>query len=172
MKTCAVCNKEFPKESFTTKSAKCTGCLKEYKANWYEENKERTLANAKERYKDPEVRARIKEVSKMWVEANREKSNKIKQDWRKRNKGQVNSFTAKRHAAKMSATPSWANQEHIKSYYAFASFLTSATFGGGYHVDHVVPLQGKDVCGLHVENNLQVLRANDNVRKSNKWKCA
>jgi hypothetical protein len=58
-------------------------------------------------------------------------------------------------------TPKWANKEKIKQFYKQKP--------KGYEVDHIIPLQGKFVSGLHVENNLQYLSKIDNVRKSNKF---
>ena len=65
------------------------------------------------------------------------------------------------------ATPSWANKESIKEIYQLAAKLTEST-GIMHEVDHIVPLKGKTVCGLHVPWNLQVLAAKDNLSKSNK----
>ena len=69
------------------------------------------------------------------------------------------------------ATPSWLTKEHhqqIKDIEAEARRLTKIT-GISYHVDHIIPLQGKNVSGLHVPWNLQILKAEDNLKKSNKF---
>ena len=62
---------------------------------------------------------------------------------------------------KLTRTPTWSNPLKIKEIYDNCP--------EGYHVDHIVPLQGTLVCGLHVENNLQYLLAEDNLRKQNKF---
>ena len=63
-------------------------------------------------------------------------------------------------------TPKWADMEKIKAYYEEARFLTKTT-GKRYTVDHIVPLCGETVCGLHVENNLQIMLGSDNFKKRN-----
>ena len=55
----------------------------------------------------------------------------------------------------------------IENYYWLAQDLR-ATSGENYHVDHIIPLRGKNVCGLHVPWNLQVLPSDINLSKSNK----
>jgi hypothetical protein len=66
---------------------------------------------------------------------------------------------AKKRAAKLNAIPKWANLNKIKTIYDNCPT--------GYHVDHIIPLQGKYICGLHVENNLQYLLASENSSKKN-----
>tara|TARA_R110002153_G_scaffold238949_1_gene393371 strand:- start:6 stop:539 length:534 start_codon:yes stop_codon:yes gene_type:complete len=73
----------------------------------------------------------------------------------------LRSIAAKRRAAKLQRTPAWADLEAIKQFYLNCP--------KGYHVDHDVPLQGVNVSGLHVLNNLVYLTAEDNLKKSNKW---
>ena len=67
---------------------------------------------------------------------------------------------ARHRAIKLNATPKWADREAIDKIYNECP--------AGYHVDHVLPLKGKEVCGLHVSWNLQYLLPADNIAKSNK----
>ena len=69
-------------------------------------------------------------------------------------------FNAQRRAAKLKATPKWADLKAIRAVYAQCPV--------GFHVDHIIPLKGENVCGLHIVENLQILSATDNLRKGNK----
>ena len=62
---------------------------------------------------------------------------------------------------KIKATPKWANIQAISEFYNSCP--------KGWHVDHIIPLKGKNVCGLHVVSNLQYLSAKDNISKGNKF---
>jgi len=80
---------------------------------------------------------------------------------------EINALTAKRRATKKHAKPQWLSREQeqkMLSYYSEARKKSKET-GIDYQVDHIVPLQGKNVCGLHVPWNLQVITADDNRRK-------
>jgi hypothetical protein len=76
-------------------------------------------------------------------------------------RAEYNARNAQRRAQKLNATPFWADLNKIKEFYKSCP--------EGYHVDHIVPLQGVNVCGLHVIENLQYLTVEDNLRKSNKF---
>ena len=58
-------------------------------------------------------------------------------------------------------------RDQIKAFYEVAAQRHSQT-GKPHHVDHIIPLKGKTVSGLHVPWNLQVIKAKDNLKKSNK----
>lgn len=77
----------------------------------------------------------------------------------------VETLAAKRH--RRMRMPPWANPKAIRAVYAEAKRLTDAT-GIPHHVDHIIPLQGELVSGLHVETNLRAIPAVDNLRKHNK----
>lgn len=83
--------------------------------------------------------------------------------WFKNNRAKHNHKEAKRRAKQLNATPKWLTNEDwtkIKNMYE--------TCPEGWHVDHIIPLQGKEVSGLHVPWNLQHLPAKENIIKGNK----
>lgn len=75
---------------------------------------------------------------------------------------------AKRRAAELHRNVAWADHAKIKEIYAHARVM-SEMLGEVWHVDHVIPLQGKLVSGLHVHNNLQILPGIENIRKGNRF---
>lgn len=102
-----------------------------------------------------------------WYQANREHRAASYAAWAKRNKHVVNALIMKRYAAKKNATPAWADYDKIREFYREAARLTEAT-GVRHEVDHIYPLQGKNVSGLHCEANLQIITKLENLRKRNK----
>jgi excisionase family DNA binding protein len=66
------------------------------------------------------------------------------------------------------ATPKWADRKAIARIYLECRQKSRLT-GTPYHVDHIIPLQGRNVCGLHVETNLRISQKVENMRKSNKF---
>lgn len=104
------------------------------------------------------------------------KERKQQAEYRKLNKPLIDALkrtsTIKRRNAQTQATPAWVDVEFERFVFseAFAlAALRKNMFGFSWHVDHVVPLNGKNVSGLHVSNNVQVIPAYDNLRKSNKF---
>lgn len=94
-----------------------------------------------------------------------------KKKYKQNNIGKVNSSTAKRRAAKLQRTPKWLTSDDkwmIEQAYELA-VLRKKMFGFDWHVDHVIPLQGEIVSGLHVPTNLQVIPGRENESKSNKF---
>lgn len=79
----------------------------------------------------------------------------------------INAKSRKYKCEKIQRTPVWADLKKIEEIYAECSRVSKIT-GVKHHVDHIIPLQGKMVCGLHVHNNLQIITAKENHKKLNK----
>lgn len=88
--------------------------------------------------------------------------------WSARNPAKVIANVNKRRADKATRTPKWLTSEQwaaMDEHYVLAQRLSQET-GTDHHVDHIVPLRGKKVSGLHVPWNLQVMTASANLQKS------
>lgn len=180
-KTCTACN--------TEKSRRHAGATKK----WREENRERDLATKRRSYlNNPDW---YKKKARDWDTANPEKKREANNKWRTSEKGLVQNreayardpeaynartkkwkqanpdaireMTRRRQATKLRATPAWVDRGELRAIYQQA-VAAERHDGIKRHVDHIVPLQGKNVCGLHVPWNLQVLTEAENCAKGNK----
>jgi hypothetical protein len=147
----------------------CRSCSNERYRNYRKNNIDKELARSN----------KYKQENKETVSINRiaryRKNSVIEIEkvraWQKLNSDKVNANQARRRAAKLQAMPRWLTAEDktkIVEFYKLAKKLEQET-GVKYHVDHIVPLQGINICGLHVPWNLQVIPAYDNISKSNKY---
>jgi len=144
----------------------CHDCHRERNREWYRDNRKQQNKKAVEwRKANPE---KAKEVWQAFHNRNKEKRAAQHADWASRNKDKRRDTSAKRKAAKLRATPKWVNWKKVRAIYTQAKRLQEFT-GFPMHVDHIVPLQGENVCGLHWEGNLQILPASENISKFNKW---
>ena len=91
----------------------------------------------------------------------RDKDNARARKWAKDNPEKMRANCAKRKAAKLQRTPSWADDLVIRMIYEDCP--------EGMEVDHIIPLQGEIVSGLHVAHNLQYLTKSENCSKGNKF---
>jgi hypothetical protein len=105
------------------------------------------------------------EYRSKYYQENKEKEGAANAEWSKNNLHKKREYRAKRRAIILKATPLWANHTEIKNMYAEADFLSKVT-GIKYEVDHIIPLQGKNVCGFHAHNNLQIIKMSDNRKKA------
>lgn len=185
MKTCTKCGVGKPQSGFLVRSSGrveriCRECNKvacaarhathradanRKRAAWTAANPEREAArNAAWKKAHPEA---VKAISAGWVERNAEQHAAACSRWKKANPGKVASYTRYRQAAQLRATPAWANEFFIEEIYDLAARRTKAT-GFPWHVDHIVPLRSPLVSGLHVEHNLRVIPAVENIAKGNR----
>lgn len=102
-----------------------------------------------------------------WRERNLEHLARSFAAWDKANRPKRIARKARRKAAKKQAAVAWANLAAMDAIYAEAVRLTQET-GIRHEVDHIYPLQGELVCGLHCEANLQILTKTENIRKLNR----
>jgi cytochrome c553 len=133
--------------------------------DWLARNKESFAIYAKAWREANKLR--LVELRRLWTEQNRELLARQAKEYADRNKGRIAAHARARQAQKLLATPAWADKKAIEAFYVEAARLTALT-GIPHHVDHIYPLRSKIMCGLHVETNLQILPATDNIKKGNR----
>lgn len=172
MKTCSRCGIEQEDSRFYKNRRTCKTCYLPIARKWQIENPEKhrksVRASQKKAWDDPLKRVEALQKNKQWRESNPEW---VKEHARKYYEENPDIFAQHRrlraHKLKQQ-TPSWADKRKIKEHYIQARALSKET--GIHHcVDHIIPLQGEFVSGLHVENNLQILTKTENSRKHNKY---
>lgn len=89
-------------------------------------------------------------------------------DGKARRQAALTIYRAAIRASNLQRTPAWADREAIAEVYRRAKSMTLTT-GIPHHVDHIIPLRGQTVSGLHVAGNLQILTAAENLTKSNRF---
>lgn len=190
-KLCETCKINTPHYTRVDKGGKlvakqCKICKAALHTKHYEENKEEYLQRAREQRKNnPIGMAKLKHEyylrnvdavkmrSKTWAANNKERvatfNRRSGRVYRLKYPDKLAAKNAMRKAHKIKATPPWLTEDQvgeILAKYTEAKQLTEET-GVQHHVDHIVPLRGALVRGLHVPWNLQVLTMYENCSKGN-----
>lgn len=151
------CRNGHLEERFTL-DARCLGCSREHSAKSRAKHLEARRAVDRE-YARAHAEGR-REYRREWAATNRERVAASNRDWCAQNAEKRREHHKRYYAAKVRATPPWADLEAIERFYANRP--------EGMEVDHIIPLQGRNVSGLHVHWNLQYLTPLQNAAKGNR----
>lgn len=153
-------------------SRSCVVCLQQKLAVYKAQNRtalleKKRIAQQKYRLENP---GKIEDTRKRTYAKHRVARDAEKAAWARKNATRVLAWTRQRQLAKNKRTPAWLTEdEHwmIEQAYELAALRTKL-FGVAWHVDHVLPLRGKTVSGLHTPYNMQVILGSENCRKGNR----
>ena len=166
--------------------------IRGYNKSWHKENPEKDAAT-RLKHRDKRLIAlkawkkrnpeRVKELRRAsskrhprpvyrikWLAENAERMREHKRKWKHNHPAETRADAMRRNASKLMAVPPWLTKEqrnNILDIYRRCSEIKKET-GFPYEVDHIIPLRGENVCGLHVSWNLQILTRSENARKHNK----
>ena len=166
-KQCSRCSQMKPLEGFNKDSSRtdglriyCRECHAAHTAAWRQKNRLNAAKYSQNwRANNPDA------IN--WKQSNPEKARKYANQYMRENPQYRTKSRADRRARERQACPSWVDHKAIAEVYIKAIQLTRET-GIPHHVDHIIPLAGASVSGLHVPWNLRAIPAKENQRKSNK----
>ncbi len=190
MKLCVTCKAQKPLSEFYKRKDSpdgyrndCKVCRSSTSLKKYYENHEagkarlkvahaKRIANSPNFYAERYAKYKEQDLAraKLAYQANAEERKAKQRLWSKTNRGIANALSKRYKLKKAKATPLWLTSEQLYNMqctYKVAAQL-SETSSQKWHVDHIMPIRGKDVCGLHVPWNLQLLPAKMNMQKGNK----
>lgn len=170
--TCCECLKINAEKTRDARNARSRERYHSMSEDQREKERNRLKLLARKKYKEnPQAK---RDASKKYRDRNKEKAIQRCANWRKENPEKLKSyrqqeatkamarfFTSSRRARIAQAIPPWADLKEIEKIYESCP--------SGYHVDHIVPLISKKVCGLHCEANLRQIPARENQQKNNLW---
>lgn len=163
MKSCSKCNRDLPTSEFSKNSQQKSGlhpCCKSCRKKEYQARK-----------RNPDWYSTYLKKSAEWRKKNHAKQLEMQRKHYQENKPLYVAKAAKRRARLKNATPRWLTKNdhrRITKEYEIAALLTEAT-GYSWHVDHDIPLNGNNVSGLHVPENLRVVPWFINLSKANSF---
>lgn len=175
-RTCNDCEKDKPLEDFHKckvfplgRTYTCKDCANRRAREWNAANKERKKQTNKAHYENNKGPYLERGRNSTWAKNNRERVRELSRLNYRLNNGAAKS--AMSHRTRRVAAPPWLTEDHkkeIEGFYWLAKDL-KAVSGQDYHVDHIIPIKGKTICGLHVPWNLQVLPSDVNISKGNRY---
>ena len=139
------------------KTGECLECRAEFLIKW--------------RQKNPHKVKQHNDTQYLKYEFEKHKWKVIKKRYAEKHKALLNAKAIAYQLNKKKRMPKWVDKDHmwlIKEAYELAALRTKQ-FGYPWHVDHIIPLQGELVSGLHVVENLQVIPGIENIKKSNRY---
>ena len=142
---------------------------KEHNHNRYVRRMDAAKAASKQRYaanrEEAKAYARNRRAAMVLTDEQRAARAQYRKAHYAQNKAKVFEYSVRRARTKKQQTPAWADLMAMRRIYARCIELNTAAGHIAYHVDHVVPLRGKLVSGLHVQDNLRIVSAKENLKK-------
>lgn len=143
----------------------CKDCLNRKARIQYKEDPSKLERQQVYRQQKPDI---YRQAALKYYHSNKDLCKKRHKAWRDDNVAELNAKAKAYKLRKKGSIPPWANLDEIKKIYKYARDWTILT-GIPQSVDHIIPLKGETVCGLHVETNLRIIPWVENVSKKNKF---